>query len=95
MGDQAELAYLHWQTRRGTQELEVILRWYLDHQYHHLPVHQQQCFVKLLGRSDDWLTACLVTVSLCACHQVEHQLIQDILLRYRGRGRHGAIAYCC
>ncbi len=58
--DEAALKRLRWRCRRGTQELDLLLRRYLDEAFPHLGPQQQAAFERLLGWEDDQLQACLL-----------------------------------
>ena len=48
-------AKLHWQCRRGTQELDLLLLRYLDTQYVLADKDEKTSFIELLGLEDDVL----------------------------------------
>lgn len=50
-----ELSKLKWRCRRGTRELDVLLTTYLEQNYKHAPVAEQQTFQALLELSDNQL----------------------------------------
>jgi antitoxin CptB len=54
-------AKLHWQCRRGTQELDLLLLHYLDTHYVLADIDEQNCFIELLALEDDVLIALLLT----------------------------------
>ena len=54
-------AKLHWQCRRGTQELDLLLLHYLDTHYVLADIDEQNCFIELLALEDDLLIALLLT----------------------------------
>ncbi len=55
-----QLAKLHWQCRRGTKELDLLLQRYLDSGYLLAGDEEKALFVELLGLEDDKLVAVLM-----------------------------------
>jgi len=53
--DQAELARLRWQCRRGMLELDIFLESFMDKAYMQLTPQQQQAFSDLLETPDQML----------------------------------------
>ena len=53
-------AKLHWQCRRGTQELDLLLLSYLNTQYELADKDEQASFIELLGLEDDVLIGLLL-----------------------------------
>jgi len=53
--DQAELARLRWQCRRGMLELDIFLQSFMDKAYMQLTPQQQQAFSDLLETPDQML----------------------------------------
>ncbi len=58
--DEAALKRLRWRCRRGTQELDVLLRRFLDEVFPYLDRDRQAAFERLLAWEDDRLQACLL-----------------------------------
>ena len=56
-----KIAKLYWQCRRGTLELDLLLKRYLDTQYVLADVDEKKCFMALLALEDDVLSSLLVS----------------------------------
>jgi len=56
-----KVAKLYWQCRRGTLELDLLLKRYLDTQYVLADVDEKKCFMALLDLEDDVLSSLLVS----------------------------------
>jgi len=56
-----KVAKLYWQCRRGTLELDLLLKRYLDTQYVLADVDEKKCFMALLVLEDDVLSSLLVS----------------------------------
>ena len=54
-------AKLHWQCRRGTQELDFLLLRYLNIKYVLADKEEQSCFIELLALEDDVLLGLLLS----------------------------------
>lgn len=71
-------AQLVWLCRRGTRELDLLLRNYLDHVYDQASPIEQESFTQLLQKHDDELKS-LVFGPDCGADRRVSQVIERIL----------------
>lgn len=70
---------LRWQCRRGMLELDFVLERYLDQQFMHADLREQQLFTQLLGLQDPDLNAWIF-----GGHAAPDAELQHIIDRVRG-----------
>jgi antitoxin CptB len=60
VSDAAEIGRLRWRCRRGTTELDRLLRWFVDQRWAQAPASDRAAFAALLEQQDpdlwDWLS---------------------------------------
>lgn len=78
-----ELSKLEWRCRRGTKELDLLLIGYLNHQYTHAGLDQQQSFKRLLDLQDPELYELLTGKSLAIDTGIA-DVVTAIRSRYHG-----------
>ena len=56
-----KITKLYWQCRRGTLELDLLLKRYLDTQYVQAELDEKKCFIELLALEDNVLSSLLLS----------------------------------